>query len=945
MRCVKYLMIALVCLVTADHSVWAQVMLPEDGYLFAYFEGRGADQEALRFAVSEDAVHWSALNGNKPILGSDTIAATGGIRDPHLLRGEDGKQFYLVATDMHTVKNGWSHNQGIVMMHSDDLVSWKHTVIDLSKSYPKQFGDVKWVWAPQTIYDPLVHKYLVYFTVRFNGSEKLDFYGAYANEDFTGFESEPRLLFSPQYGGIDADIIYKDGLYHFFFKGNTKDKSGKEIKNGIKQATSKKLWGTWKELPGYLDAFSDKDTSVEGSSVFKLNHSDKYVLMYDLYGVGRYAYQQSSDLFNFTKTPQYFTKNFHPRHGSIISISRHEARRLQRKWLGVPAELLRPATATDRYHFTSNGNPIVTHEYTADPAALVLGDTLWLFTGRDAAGGQKGYHMREWLAFSTTDMKNWTEYPTPMNSKTFSWAKSKDAWAGQVIERNGKYYWYICTNWSGIGVAVADRPEGPYKDALGKPLLTMKDCFASSHGWACLDPTVFIDDDGQAWLFWGNGECYYAKLKENMIEIDGPVKQMKFEGFDFTEAAWVHKYNGKYYLSYSTGFPEKTAYAMADHVDGPYTYKGIINEIAGNCNTNHQAIVSFKGQWYFIYHNGAIQTDGGSFSRSVCAEYLNYNPDGTIQKIQMTTAGADPGYVPFDNKSNPVLEGYYADPDILYSHKTGKYYLYPTSDGFEGWSGTYFKAFSSDDLKHWKDEGVILNLNKDVSWSHRNAWAPTIIEKKEGDDFKYYYYFVAGQQIGVAKSDNPTGPFKDKGQPIIPKDKERGQEIDPDVFHDPVSGKDYLYWGNGYLKVAELNADMESLKKGTIRTITPDRTYREGAYVFYRNHRYYFMWSENDTRSEDYSVRYGYSDSPEGPVTIPEQNLILQKRPELGIYGTGHNSVIQVPGTDQWYIVYHRFRRPNAIHMGSSAGYHREVCIDKLEFNDDGTIKPVTPTL
>src|SRR5690606_26948699 len=130
---------------------------------------------------------------------------------------------------------------------------------------------------------------------------------------------------------------------------------------------------------------------------------------------------------------------------------------------------------------------------------------------------------------------------------------------------------------------------------------------------------------------------------------------------------------------------------------------------------------------------------------------------------------------------------------------------------------------------------------------------------KTGDDFKYYYYFVAGQQIGVAKSDNPTGPFKDKGQPIIPKDKERGQEIDPDVFHDPVSGKDYLYWGNGYLKVAELNADMESLKKETIRTITPDRTYREGAYVFYRNHRYYFMWSENDTRSEDYSVRYGYS--------------------------------------------------------------------------------------
>src|SRR5690606_1727565 len=151
------------------------------------------------------------------------------IRDPHILRREDNKGFLLVATDMYTVKNGWDSNPGIVLMKSEDLIDWKHSIIDLAKAYPKKFSNVKWVWAPQTIYDAVAKKYLVYFTVRFHHNEKLDFYSAYANKDFTGFETEPKLMFSPKYGGIDADIIFKDGLYHLFFKGNTKNEEGKEI--------------------------------------------------------------------------------------------------------------------------------------------------------------------------------------------------------------------------------------------------------------------------------------------------------------------------------------------------------------------------------------------------------------------------------------------------------------------------------------------------------------------------------------------------------------------------------------------------------------------------------------------------------------------------------------------------------------------------------------------
>jgi len=321
-------------------------------YLFAYFEGSGPKekQEQLRFAVSTDAVHWSALNGNQPIIPSAEISQTGGIRDPHILRGADGNSFYITATDMYTFKNGWGHNPGIVMLRSADLVNWTHCIIDLAKLYPARFGNVQWVWAPQTIYDPKVKKYLVYFTIRFKEDDKLDFYSAYANKDFTGFEKEPALMFRARYGAIDGEIIYKDGLYHFFYKGNTKDENGKEFKNGIQQATAPSLQGPWKEDFKYLDAYADTSIVVEGSSVFKLNHSEEYFLMYDLYTKGRYEFQRSTDLFRFTKTPESFTKNFNPRHGSVIGITSGEARRLQAKWGGVPESILQP------------GNPVITLE-------------------------------------------------------------------------------------------------------------------------------------------------------------------------------------------------------------------------------------------------------------------------------------------------------------------------------------------------------------------------------------------------------------------------------------------------------------------------------------------------------------------------------------------------------------------------------------------------------
>jgi hypothetical protein len=599
-------------------------------YLFVYFTGNRPADEAIRFAVSSDGYNYFALNDNNPVIDSKIISSSGGVRDPHILRSEDGKTFYMVATDMVSSK-GWDSNRAMVLLKSTDLINWSSKVINIQQRFTGQ-EELKRVWAPQTIYDAVAKKYMIYWSMK-HGEKNDIIYYAYANKDFTDLEGEPKPLFIPRSGDycIDGDIIRKDSLYHLFCKTGNKQSSG------IKSATTTSLTsGNWTENDSYLQPTKE---DVEGSGVFKLNNSDSYIMMYDMYRAHSYQFTRSTDLKNFTIIDQDVKMNFKPRHGTVISITRDELRSLIKQW--------------------------------------------------------------------------------------------------------------------------------------GKP----------------------------------------------------------------------------------EGFPE-------------------IN-------------------------------------------------------------------------NNPVLSGYYADPEILYSKKTKKYYLYPTSDGFTGWSGNYFKAFSSDDLTDWKDEGIIIQLGKDVSWADRNAWAPCIVEKKIKGKYKYFYYFTAAQKVGVAVADHPAGPFKDLGKPLLadrPEGVNRGQVIDPDVFTDPQTGKSYIYWGNGFMAGAELNKDMTSIKPGTQTILKPDRTYREGTYVFYRKGKYYFLWSEDDTRSPNYRVRYAISDSPLGKFTIPENNLILAKDTLQGIFGTGHNSVLQIPGKDEWYIVYHRFSYPDGIKMGDAAGYNREVCIDKLEFNEDGSIRQVVPT-
>ena len=294
--------------------------------------------------------------------------------------------------------------------------------------------------------------------------------------------------------------------------------------------------------------------------------------------------------------------------------------------------------------YKTKGNPLFSHKFTADPAAIVHNDVFYLYAGQDAGDG-KGYHIPNWVVFSTEDMETWTEYPIPLKAEDFKWSTGPSAWASEVVERDGKFYWYTSTEHATIpgkamGVAVSDSPTGPFVDARGSALVTndMTTQWAT-HSWDDIDPTVFIDDDGQAYIYWGNLQCYYAKLKDNMIELDGEI--MPVELPDFEEAPYIHKRGDWYYLSYASMFPERTAYAMSKSITGPWEFKGLLNEVAGNSNTNHQSIVEYKGDWYFVYHNGALPRNGGSYLRSVCIDYLYYNEDGTMKRVQMTTEGVD----------------------------------------------------------------------------------------------------------------------------------------------------------------------------------------------------------------------------------------------------------------------------------------------------------------
>ncbi|WP_255157593.1 glycoside hydrolase family 43 protein [Ferruginibacter sp. HRS2-29] len=290
-------------------------------------------------------------------------------------------------------------------------------------------------------------------------------------------------------------------------------------------------------------------------------------------------------------------------------------------------------------------NPIIQTKFTADPAPMVYHDTVFLYTSHDEDDAF-GFKMKDWLLYTSTDMVNWTDHGTVASLQNFKWVNTDNgAWAPQCIERNGKFYLYCpVPNGLGIGVLVGDSPYGPFKDPIGKPLI--------KNSSDDIDPTVMIDDDGQAYLYWGNPNLYYVKLNEDMISYSGEVvkdsSMAKIKGkpdpYHYQEGPWAYKRNGHYYMAYaSTCCPEGIGYAMSDSPKGPWVYKGMIMDGDKRSSGNHPGIIDFKGQPYVFGFNYEIMKrtfSKHSERRSVCIEKLIYNADGTIQKLPFwSTAG------------------------------------------------------------------------------------------------------------------------------------------------------------------------------------------------------------------------------------------------------------------------------------------------------------------
>ncbi|MBQ1226465.1 MAG: glycoside hydrolase family 43 protein [Alistipes sp.] len=307
------------------------------------------------------------------------------------------------------------------------------------------------------------------------------------------------------------------------------------------------------------------------------------------------------------------------------------------------------ACAGSQKSFVADGNPLIKDKFTADPAPMVHNGRLYLYVGhdeyyegQDGASGGREFNITEWLCYSTKDMKKWVDHGSVLKPTDFKWAVG-EAWASQVVEKNGKFY-YFTTVQAGepftgkaVGVAVSDSPTGPFVDAIGKPLVHDKMTDNGARGWwNDIDPTVLIEGD-EAWLCWGNGTCFMAKLKPSLTELDGEIKVINLPRF--VEGPWLHKKDDLYYLTYaSMGRGRETiAYATSKSMEGPWEYRGVLTGEAENSFTIHPGIIEYKDKWYLFYHNAVLTIDGikGAIGRrSVCVEELHYNEDGTMKYVE-----------------------------------------------------------------------------------------------------------------------------------------------------------------------------------------------------------------------------------------------------------------------------------------------------------------------
>lgn len=925
---------------------------PYEGYAFSYFTGNSIAGEKIYFAASRgnDALTWDELNGGQPVL--ESTMGEMGLRDPFLIRSPEGDRFFLIATDLSIGRNGdWDRSQRtgsryLEVWESTDLKNWseqRHVLVS-----PPTAGNT---WAPEAYWDEDLQQYVVFWASKLYAESDTNHTGSTYNRmlyattrDFVTF-SEAKIWQDRGESRIDSTVIRDNGHYYRF----TKDEGGGGTGcSDIIQETADEL--TAVDLPGnpawtMQDSCIGRDagtSAVEGPTVFRANEGDTsgnaFYLFVDEYGGRGYIPLGTDDLADPDwKVATGYDLPASPRHGTVIPVTKAELDSL-REGIVVPE----PVTPVE-----ANEDGLVAH-YELDAASgsggstaadssghgydgTVSGDTTWSGEpdGGLALGGTNGHvklpdNMMAGLDAITvsTEVKVDPTQPTPY----FVWGMGNTDSGG-----TGNGYLFTTGN-------------SAYRSSIASANWTTEQTATSGNAlargvWKTLTYTL---QDGTATLYLDGvkvGEKTGVTIKPGDI------------GDGRTTANYIGRsvYSGDKYLKgavrdfrlYNRAL---TTAEVRDLAADPTAILGvelgslkvpaIIDSATSTVTlpvTPGTDLTSLDPS-YDVKGGSTLDVDGPA-DYTAARTVTVTAPGGatrewTVRAVEM---------------KSPVLPGLYADPNI--AEFDGTYYLYATTDGVAGWGGKEFYVWKSTDLVDWtRSAEPFLTLdgaNGDVPWASGNAWAPTIIERGG----KYYFYFSGHnptynrKTIGVAVADSPEGPFTAQPEAMILNNEAvtSGQAIDPAAFRDPATGKYFLFWGNGSPVYAELADDMVSIKPETISAISGLTGFREGTFLNHRDGTYHLTYSIDDTGSPNYRVGYATSTSIDGPWTY--RGVILEKDASQGILGTGHSSIVQVPGTDDWYIAYHRFAMPHG------DGTHRETTIDRLTFGEDGLMQKVTPTL
>jgi large repetitive protein len=906
------------------------------GYLWTHFASSGG-YEKIFLGHSDDGLHWSKLNDNQPILAN--LAGDLGVRDPHLIRSPEGDKYWIIGTDLHAEGggpggSGWNQltaSQNLVVWESTDLVNWSDQRIVFAG-----FDEAGCVWAPEATYNEATGEYYVYWAARDRRDNNTPDWALRMyltkTRDFVTF-TEPEIWTSLNAKGdglggpniIDSTIAEEDGTYYRF--------STSDWHTVVDTAPS--LDGPWTGVIGRGEASAHGlRASMEGLTVYELPDG-RWAVMGDqggYYGhtADTLAGLQFQQLSVGAGADQYsFEQPF--RHGSVLRLSAAEEERLLAAYGDTPEEPEEPQQEPIAEYTFDDGtlaDSIGSADLTASGTAAVATDPV---KGKALRldGSSNGF-----ASFPAGFFDGRSTMTVSMDVKS---EKASGNFFTFALGADTTKYYFLRVRGGDVRSAITSGSWQSESAVTGT---------VSPGAWHKVDvvfagSTMTVYADGRKL---GQNSTLGATVADLGSNLAGYLGKSFYSGDGYFQGWFddVRIYNRALSASEvldNAGVTDQLAdvtlsdprfLKLAPIVDG--AARTAVFPVVKGTDVTSLAPTFTAGAGVTVSPASGTEVD-----LSAPVTYTLTAPDGSVATWKMEARVVN----------SPVLPGLYADPNIAAFGDT--YYIYATTDGFVGWGGKEFYVWSSKNLVDWERSAEpFLKLdgaNGNVPWASGNAWAPTIIER----DGKYYFYFSGHnptynrKTIGVAVADSPTGPFVAQPNAMILNNEAvtSGQAIDPAAFHDPVSGKWYLGWGNGGPTtgpvLAELNDDMVSIKPGTFQRINGLTDFREGIFFNYRDGLYHLTYSIDDTGSENYRVGYATATSMNGPWTY--RGVILQKDLSLGIKGPAHSSILNIPGTDDWVIAYHRFAMPNG------NGTNRETTIDKLEFGEDGLIKPVVPTL